>query len=122
MSTKILIVEDDDVNIVIVEYLLQKEGFEVETASNGEEAVDMVRDTNSDYSLILMDIEMPIMDGLDATRAIRTLPKGRKVPIIALTAHSVEEKLKEIQKAGMNDFLLKPLDQAKTSKLVKKYL
>jgi CheY-like chemotaxis protein len=120
MNTKILIVEDDDVNIVIVEYLLQKEGFEVETASNGEEAVDMVRDT--DYSLILMDIEMPIMNGLEATRAIRRLPRGRKVPIIALTAHSVEEKLKEIQLAGMNDFLLKPLDQAKTSTLVKKYL
>jgi CheY-like chemotaxis protein len=120
MSTKILIVEDDEVNVVIVEYLLQKEGFEVEKAINGEEAIRRVQD--SDYDLILMDIEMPIMDGLDATRAIRMLPRGRKVPIIALTAHSVEEKLKEIRKAGMNDYLLKPLDRDKTSKLVKKFL
>ncbi len=120
MNTKILIVEDDEVNIVIVEYLLQKEGFEVETASNGEEAVEKVEADK--YDLILMDIEMPIMNGLEATRAIRRLAHGKKIPIIALTAHSVEEKLREIRKAGMNGFLLKPLDQAKASQLIKQYL
>jgi len=120
MSSKILIVEDDEVNVVIVTYLLQKEGFAVDTASNGEDAVSMVQDNV--YDLILMDIEMPIMNGLDATKSIRSLPQGGNIPIIALTAHTVDEKLREIRKAGMNDFLLKPLDKAKTANLVKRYL
>jgi CheY-like chemotaxis protein len=117
---KILIVEDDDVNLLIAEHLLRKAGHEVVSADNGEAAVEAVQ--NSRFDLILMDIEMPIMDGLEATPLIRALPGGAGVPIIALTAHTIPEKLAEIHQAGMNDYLIKPFELPKFEKLAEKYI
>ncbi len=120
MSKKILVVEDEEINLIIVEHVLSSMGFIVDKASNGEEAIAYARATA--YDLILMDIEMPIMDGIQATKAIRKMPNGRHIPIIALTAHSVPEKIKQINNAGMNGFLVKPFDDAKAVQVVNQYL
>ena len=120
MSKKILVVEDEEINLIIVEHVLSSEGFIVDKAQNGEEAVALVK--RGGYNLILMDIEMPIMDGLEATKRIRKMPNGRRTPIIALTAHSLPEKIKQFAKVGMNGFLVKPFDIAKAKGLIKKYL
>ena len=120
MSKKILVVEDEEINLIIVEHVLSSMGFSVDKASNGEEAVRLASAIT--YDLILMDIEMPIMDGIQATKAIRSSRKGRRIPIIALTAHTVPEKLKQISKVGMNGFIVKPFDEDKAQNLVNQYL
>lgn len=119
-AKQILIVEDDDVNLLIAEHLLKRAGHGVTSANNGEAAVEAVREAA--FDLILMDIEMPIMDGLEATPLIRDLPHGKQVPIIALTAHTVPEKLAEIHQAGMNDYLIKPFELPKFEAIANKYL
>ena len=116
----ILVVEDDEVNLMIAEHILGKEGYLVSSANNGEQAIEMVR--HNHFDLVLMDIEMPIMDGLEATPLIRQLDQGKQLPIIALTAHSIPEKLQEFEAAGMNDFLIKPFDGKKFQRISQKYL
>ena len=116
----ILVVEDDDINLMIAEHILGKEGYIVSSANNGEEAIEMV--SQGVYDLILMDIEMPIMGGLEATPLIRQLDVGKDIPIIALTAHSIPEKLQEFTAAGMNDFIIKPFDGKKFQSISEKYL
>ena len=107
----ILVVEDDEINLMIAEHILGKEGFKVSSAGNGEEAIERVSQYR--YDLILMDIEMPIMDGVEATPLIRKLEFGRNTPIIALTAHSIPEKIIEFKTAGMDDYIIKPFDGKK---------
>lgn len=118
--SRILVVEDDEVNTMIAMHILGKQGFEVSTVSNGEEAVEIVK--TDTFDLILMDIEMPIMDGIEATRIIRTLDAGKRIPIIALTAHQIPEKIAEFQQAGMNDYVLKPIDPEKLQDLIQTHL
>lgn len=105
---KILIVEDDEVNLLIAEHVLGKAGYEVSSVNNGELAIEAIGQTP--FDLVLMDIEMPLMDGLEAAQHIRELPHGRRVPIIALTAHTLPEKLAQIEQAGMNGYLIKPFE------------
>ena len=116
----ILVVEDDEVNLLIAEHILSREGFGVTKVNNGEEAIDIVRSKH--FDLILMDIEMPIMDGLEATPQIRLLENGKNVPIIALTAHSIPEKINQFSVVGMNDHIIKPMDQNKLKSITDKYL
>lgn len=116
----VLVVEDDEVNLMIAEHVLRREGYEVVKAHNGEEAIICVQDTR--FDLIFMDIEMPIMDGLEATPRIRQLENGKDVPIIALTAHSIPEKITEFAQAGMNSHLIKPFDAQKLRSIAEKYL
>lgn len=106
---RVLVVEDNPVNRLVACATLEKAGYRVEVATNGLEAVAAVRD--DEFQLILMDIQMPEMDGLEATRVIRALEmeqERRPLPIIALTAHALEEERERCMKAGMNDFLAKP--------------
>lgn len=117
---KVLVVEDDEVNLMIAEHVLQREGFAVATANNGEEAITKVREEV--FDLIFMDIEMPIMDGLEATPQIRLLENGKHIPIIALTAHAIPEKIAEFVRAGMNDHITKPVDRQKLQIIAQKYL
>ena len=119
-AKKILVVEDDDVNLMIADYVLGKAGFSVVAVDNGEAAVEMA--SKERFDLILMDIEMPIMSGLEATPLIRQLPNGKDIPIIALTAHSMEEKLEEFKSAGIDDCLIKPFDKEKFQIIANKYL
>jgi signal transduction histidine kinase/CheY-like chemotaxis protein len=103
---RVLLVEDNSVNRIVVERLLQKLGCETQIAANGREAIEMAASAD----VILMDCQMPEMDGLEATRRIRT--SGLQTPIIALTAHALSEEERNCREAGMDDFLTKPLDLA----------
>jgi CheY-like chemotaxis protein len=119
-KVKILLVEDDEVNLLIAEHILGKGGYEVLTAVNGEEAVALAR--KEPFDLILMDIEMPVMDGMEATALIRQGGSEARVPIIALTAHSLPEKLEEFKAAGMDGYIVKPFDSEKFAEVAQRYL
>jgi PAS domain S-box-containing protein len=103
---RILLAEDNGVNRRIAVSLLEKMGHTVDLAVNGIEAVDKA--SREEYDLVFMDIQMPMMDGLEATRRIRRLPSGASVPIVALTAHALTEERQRCEEAGMNGFVTKP--------------
>ncbi len=110
---RILLVEDNELNREIAEELLYQEGFLVETVENGQEAVDAVRDKQPGwFDLVLMDVQMPVMDGYEATRQIRALPDPVRahVPIIAMTANAFSEDKQAAAEAGMNGHVGKPID------------
>ncbi|GAA3937064.1 response regulator [Litoribacillus peritrichatus] len=106
-AEQILIVEDNEVNQKVARGLLKKLGFKnIHLAENGEIAVNLIKEF--DIDLVLMDCHMPVMDGYDATKAIRQLPHGKDIPIIAVTANIMNEDRQRCFDCGMNDFLTKP--------------
>ena len=107
----ILVVEDIEINREILLEVLSETGVHTEEAENGQMAVDMFKDAPDKYDMILMDVQMPIMDGLEATRQIRNIDdeKGKSVPIIAMTANAFKEDEEISLEAGMNGHLAKPL-------------
>jgi len=108
---RILLAEDVPMNQIVTSSLLKKAGHTVEIVEDGAAAVDAVR--AGDYDLVLMDLQMPVMDGLEAAAAIRRLPDGKAgVPIVALTANALSEQLRACLDAGMNDHVTKPIDPA----------
>jgi PAS domain S-box-containing protein len=107
-GARILLAEDNEVNREVVLALLRAVGLSAETAANGLEAVGMARGTR--YDLVLMDMQMPEMNGLDAARALRAIPGWQSTPIVALTANAFDEDRLACAAAGMNDFFVKPLD------------
>lgn len=112
-NKKILVVEDNDINAEIMTSFLELKDSVVTRVSNGKEGFEAFRDSPIDYfDLILMDIQMPIMNGLTATMQIRMLDRAdaKQIPIIAMTANSFEEDIKEAYDAGMNEFITKPID------------
>ena len=104
----ILVVDDDPMNLEVASMLLEDSGLRVDRASDGEAAVAMA--SAKDYALILMDMQMPKLDGLQATRQIRALPRAATVPILAMTANAFVEDKQRCFAAGMNDFVSKPYD------------
>ena len=108
-NARILLVEDDEINrVVALELLHESLGWQVDIAENGAVAVAMA--TATDYALILMDVQMPVMDGLKATRAIRELPGRQHTVILAMTANAFQEDRLACLAAGMDDFVPKPVD------------
>ena len=110
---RILLVEDNELNREIAMEILGEVGFEVEAAENGQVAVEKMRDSQPGYyGLVLMDVQMPVMNGYEATRAIRALenPELSKIPIIAMTANAFEEDKRAAFEAGMDGHLGKPID------------
>lgn len=105
---RILIVDDEPVNLEIARFLLEQSGLRVDTAADGEDALRRVQET--DYALILMDMQMPRLDGLVATRLIRATPGYATTPILAMTANAFTEDRRHCLEAGMNDFLTKPFN------------
>ncbi len=108
-----LLVEDNMINMEIAQMLLDQAGFLIETAENGKIALEMIEASgNGYYDVILMDIQMPVMDGYTATRAIRDLPDAglAGIPIIAMTANAFQEDIRKAEEVGMNGHIAKPLD------------
>lgn len=122
---KLLVVEDNELNLEIASTLLKEAGFAVDTAENGKIAVEKVEAASADrYDLILMDIQMPEMDGYEATRRIRALPDTKKaaLPIVAMTANAFEDDRKNALRAGMNGHIAKPLDIPKLFQVLSELL
>ena len=107
-GARILLAEDNDINQQLARELLEDAGFSVDVAENGQVALDRVQ--QSAYDLVLMDMQMPVMDGVEATLAIRRIPRLRALPIVAMTANAMAEDRQSCLDAGMNDFLSKPID------------
>ena len=118
----ILLVDDNELNLVVAKELLKPLRMQIDTAENGLQAVKMVR--GSQYDLVLMDHMMPVMDGIEAAKAIRALPedKYQKLPIIALTANAMVDARKEFLNAGMNGFVAKPIDFTRICNQLKLWL
>jgi CheY-like chemotaxis protein len=114
---KILVAEDNDSNFILMSYILKKY-YEFERAKNGQEAVEKA--DSGKFDLILMDIKMPIMDGMEATRLIRE--KYPDLPIVALTANAFDSDRTMAMEAGCNDFLSKPVSSQLCIETIKKYL
>lgn len=118
----ILLAEDNLTNRKLVLKILEKHGYDVIAAENGAEALDAFDKQKVD--LILMDVQMPVMDGLEATRAIRRMEAGRhsRIPILALTAHAMEGDREKCLNAGMDDYLTKPIQSADLLKKIQTLL
>ncbi|MBQ6759270.1 MAG: response regulator [Selenomonadaceae bacterium] len=122
---RVLLVEDIEVNREIAKAILTEIGLEVEDAADGSDAVEMVKNSSPNhYDIILMDVQMPVMNGYEATRAIRSLKRkdAQTVPIVAMTANAFEEDKENALKCGMDDHLAKPLDIPKLLETLNKYL
>ncbi|MDR2672253.1 MAG: response regulator [Coriobacteriales bacterium] len=121
---RILLAEDIDINREVVFALLEPTGIRIEVAKNGIEAFEAVRDSNGIFDLIFMDLQMPEMDGLDATRRIRALAgtKAKRVPIVAMTANVFSEDVDACMRAGMNDHIGKPINIDEIYAILDKYL
>lgn len=117
---KILLVEDDFINGKIIKTLLEKATYQVEWVKNGKEALDKLIPGSSDFSLVLMDIQMPIINGYEVSLTLRE--NGIQIPIVAMTANAFcDEKTKSIE-AGMNDCLTKPVTKIELYEVIDKYL
>ncbi len=124
-GNRVLLTEDTPTNQMIAQAILERVGLEVEIANNGAEAVSMMESNPPDYyKLILMDIQMPIMNGYEATRKIRAMddPVKAGIPIIALTANAFSEDRTKAMEAGMNEHLAKPYEIPKMMEILEKYL
>lgn len=121
---KLLLVEDNELNREIANTILTENGFEIMNAKDGKEALDIVTKAKlGDFDAILMDLQMPIMDGYEATRHIRALGTDiSKVPILAMTANAFDEDRKQAFEAGMNEHIAKPIDIDKLIKTLAKFL
>jgi CheY-like chemotaxis protein len=118
---KILVAEDSRVNQMLISQLLQKKNWTADIAENGKEAVNMLQGNH--YDLILMDIQMPEMDGYEAVKVIREMEKSSDshIPIIALTANATQEDKAKCQQCGMEDFLSKPIKSGKLYECILKH-
>ena len=124
-GTRILLTEDNDLNAEIATELLQEEGCTVDRAKDGVECVDMLEKAeNGTYQIILMDVQMPVMNGYDAARKIRRMDDAQKanIPIVAMTANAFSEDKQVALDAGMNDHIAKPIDMSVLVPTLRKYL
>src|SRR6056297_1664219 len=120
-GARILLVEDNDINQQVARETLEDEGFFVDVAKNGLEACDSVR--KAPYDLVLMDLQMPILDGFEATKRIRSDQSIRSdLPIVALTADAMSSTRDQVLQSGMNDYLSKPIDKSELFRLLVKWI
>jgi ammonium transporter, Amt family len=123
VQPRVLVAEDNEVNQFVIKELLERQGIEVEVVGSGEHAVDMIE--RRSFDLVLMDCQMPNMDGFEATRAIRrheAKQQRKATPIVALTASAVRGDRERCLDAGMNDYITKPIDQHRLKEILDRYL
>ncbi|MCD6116034.1 response regulator [bacterium] len=119
-AVRILLAEDDPSGQKLMRLLLSQLGYAVDLAGTGQQVLDMLK--KKDYDIVLMDMEMPVMDGFTATRKLRSMEKYKDMPIIALTAHAMKEHKKKTLEAGCTDYLSKPINRDKLQDILNKYL
>ena len=120
-SVRILLAEDNPVNQKLAKMMLTKAGYQVELANNGQEAVEKYTASPENFDLIFMDVQMPVMDGMEATKTIRE--KGfDTIPIVALTAHAMNGDKEKSFKAGMNDYITKPIKRELVFEILEKWV
>jgi CheY-like chemotaxis protein len=121
MSKKVLVAEDSSVIQNLTKKILQMQSFEISSVKNGQQVLDLLQDEK--FDIILMDINMPVMDGMECSRNIRALPDPEKsnIPIIAITGNAQNYSIDEFKQAGINDYLPKPLNFDALVEAVKKY-
>ena len=121
MSKKVLIAEDSSVIQNLTRKILEQQEYEIDSAKNGKEVISKMESV--DFDLILMDINMPYIDGMECSKQIRSMedPKKSKIPIIAITGNARNYTIDEFKAAGINEYLQKPLDFDKLVTLVLKY-
>lgn len=119
-GAKVLLVEDTEDNRFMMRRLLEMVGYEVVEARNGQEAVTLAE--TEGVALILMDLSLPIIDGLAATRLIRKIPAAEKIPIVAVSAHDTADFQEEAFAAGCNGYVTKPIDFASLETLIARLL
>jgi len=120
MKAKVLLVEDNRMNSRLTEFVLERDGFEVIIAATAEEAIDKVKRDQPD--VILMDIQLPGMDGLEATKLLKQDSDTADVPIIAITAHAMRGDEDRIKAAGCEGYIPKPINTWKLAEMVKDYI
>lgn len=118
-NAQILVAEDNTMNQLLLKYLFKNWGLNIVIAKDGKETINLISD--NEYDLILLDIQMPIIDGYGVTKWIRETKKS-SVPIIAMTAHIMPAEIQKCKDAGMNDYLTKPIDEEKAVELFNKYI
>jgi CheY-like chemotaxis protein len=121
-NTRILVAEDNQLNQLVIRKFLEKLEVQFDIVDNGSKAIDLLK--VKDFDIILMDLQMPVMDGYEATLHIRKLPaeKYKKIPIIALTASGATEIQQKIASVGMNDLLIKPLNPNDLFNKIEKFI
>ena len=119
-GARVLLVEDNELNQQVARELLQEAGVQVDVAMHGQQGVDMAR--SQPYDLVLMDMQMPVMDGLEATRQLRADPRLVKLPIVAMTANALDSDRQRCLDAGMNDHLAKPIVPARLWETLQRWI
>ena len=120
-SARILLAEDNLINQKLAKMMLTKAGYQVEVANNGQEAVEKYTTSPENFDLIFMDVQMPEMDGIEATQVIRE--KGfDTIPIVAMTANAMKGDREICLKAGMNDYISKPIKRELTFEILEKWI
>jgi CheY-like chemotaxis protein len=121
-ARKILVVEDNDMNMQLVEFLLEEGGYDIVKAASGEEALEITRNAAAAPDLILMDIHLPGMDGLSVVRAMKGDDRTRRIPILALTAHAMRGDKDRFLEAGCDGYISKPIDVKTFISSIEQYL
>jgi CheY-like chemotaxis protein len=120
-SIRILLAEDNPINQKLARFMLNKAGYHLDIVTNGKEAVEAVTKNPDTYDIILMDVQMPVMDGIEATRLIKQQQKGKDIPIIAVTAEVMKGDKEKFLQAGMDDYISKPIKREVVFEMVKKW-
>ncbi len=119
-NKKILIVEDNEFNLELISDILKIRGHQIISTDNGEDAISLAKETHPD--LILMDIQLPVMDGYEATRRIKSDPEFKAIPIIAVTSFAMKGDKEKVVQAGCDGYIVKPIDTRRFPQLVQEYL
>lgn len=120
-ALNLLLVEDNQVNQVVASSMLKKLGHTVTLAENGKQALDVLRQGEGSYDIVLMDCQMPVMDGYEATRRIREIPEWRNLPVIAVTANVMQGDRDDCLESGMNDYITKPYNRADLKSIINRW-